>query len=70
MSDNKTAELMVEAFLRSGLSTADAIEEIRDAERKERRKKEHETWLTTLIFRHIPAAAVGILLFVLLVNQM
>jgi len=69
MSDNKTAELMVEAFLKSGLSTTDAMKEIKHAEKKKRKKKERESRLTNLLFLHIPAVGVGVLMFVLFVGR-
>ena len=68
MSTNKTAQLMVEAYLKSDLSITDAIKEMRQAEKAERRKKERAGLLTNLLFQYIPAIIFGVILFILVVN--
>ena len=68
MSTNKTAQLMVEAYLKSDLSIPDAIKAMRQAEKAERRKKERAGFLAKLIFQYVPAAIFGIILFILVAN--
>ena len=68
MNENKTAELMVEAFLKSGLSASEAVEQLKEAEKSEHRK-EAQLILGNLIFRHLPAVAMGFLLFIVLATR-
>lgn len=68
MNTNKTAQLMVEAYLKSDLSITDAIKEMRQAEKAEQRKKEREGFLANLLFQYVPAAVFGVILFMLAAN--